>query len=184
MAILTLLACNETKKAVEKTPDIVIENKEVSIAVKALDLGEDKGALSTKDDEIIMLIYEVGKDDHIGEPLVKISHRFTPEKRDANFDWPNADEYEGKKIMIVLIEQDSDKGIEQIDPVVRVYADQMIQALAVREYTKIEKYLEDDDLLGIKVIENFSVASSKLVAFSGVYLFDHYEYQIRFLEDN
>ena len=81
-----------------------------------------------------------------------------------------------KNLICFIIEIDTDKKLELIEPQIRKNHQALIKAFASKDYSMIERYLKDDDILGIKEIENFE--RGKIIEISDIHRMDRYHYQI------
>lgn len=146
----------------------------VSIQLRANNLSEDFSVVSSKSDELMLIIYEYENDSTVlTEPVLVESFFLNENKNEKMSDWKllNLDlEY-----IFFLIEMDSDKTIYQLDPVFRIYFPEIINAFKGRDYLSIEKFLGDEDLLGYA---RFSIPSSHQL--QGVYKLDKFDYTVTF----
>jgi hypothetical protein len=84
---------------------------------------------------------------------------------------------EGYTLLVILIEQDEDIPMERLDPVVRTHHADILEVFRRRDYIQIEKYLGDEDILGMEYVTLSEVNQSTLT-FKGVYRLDRYHYEI------
>lgn len=147
----------------------------IHIKVSSSNLSEDLSVTSSKNDELMLLIYEYSEDvEMLGKPLLDANFRFNENQMEYSKEWKIKDQNE---FIFFLIEQDSDNSIYQIDPVIRVYFKEIIECHRKRDYQGIEKYLGDEDLLGFA---SFLVPSNHQL--NGVFKLDKFEYTITFQE--
>lgn len=85
----------------------------------------------------------------------------------------------GNNLLFILIERDSETPIEQIDPIIRVHYNEIYRVFKERNYIEIEKYLGDEDILGMKMISNFEETTIVEFEMKGVHKMDKYEYRIK-----
>ena len=83
------------------------------------------------------------------------------------------------KLLFVLLERDSSRPIEQIEAAVRIYQNELLNAYYNYDYNLIIKYLGDEDILGMKILENDNNNGSIVFEFSGFQKMDRYRYQIK-----
>ncbi|MEO9483002.1 MAG: hypothetical protein ABJG47_06130 [Ekhidna sp.] len=153
------------------------DTSSVKIMVASTNLSEDLSVASSKNDELLLLIYEFSeKVDKLGEPVFIKSFDFREDRMNAIFDWTIL-KSKKENYLFFLIERDSDKSELQVDPVLRIHSESIIECFDNRDYLCIEKYLGDEDLLGYK---RFSVPSEHEL--NGVYKLDRFNYTITFQE--
>lgn len=181
--ILLIGACGGTRNI----PSPLKESKELQLGAKdslriivdAIDLSEDMSRLSTKNDELLILIYEL-QDSLILDQFLFSKELKLDEKNRSKTTWFSTNKNLTKsKLLFLLIEQDSETPIEQIDPIVRIHYQQIIKAFESGNYIEIEKFLGDEDVLGIKTISKLSNRTSIKFRFSGIHKLDKFEYVIR-----
>ncbi len=80
------------------------------------------------------------------------------------------------KYILFLIEIDTEKRIELIEMQIRKNYTALIKAYQEKNYTVIERYLQDDDILGVKVLENLKDETT--IEISDIHRMDRYHYQI------
>ena len=158
----------------EKSDKITLQEYN-GIVINAIDLSEDLSRFSTKNDEILVLIYALKDSSSLQAPLLSSKHFFDAKKWVDSLSFGKWRPMNDQKLIFFFIEQDSDLSIEQIDPVIRVHYKQLTKYYNDNNYSKIEKYLGDEDLLGVKVLENINTNFK----FSGIHKLDKYEYQIK-----
>ena len=149
----------------------------IHFEIEAIDLSEDMSRLSTKNDEVILFVYEFTQNKELNQPLYVEKFILDLDRRSKNFQISKKDMI-NRDLILILIEQDSEASIEQIDPVLRIHIDEIIDAYEARNYSGIEKYIADDDILGIKLIEDFVCTSKLKFRFSDTYKMDRYDYLV------
>ena len=128
--------------------------------------------LSTQNDELILLIYENTQQPTLSSPLLAKTFVLSSSNREVNIPFNLSSKPE--HLVIFLLEMDTDKNIEQIEPVIRVHYEQMMKDGLT--YNDVSKYLGDDDILGYYKGE---WTKKKLaVSFSGVQKMDRYDYEV------
>jgi len=142
--------------------------------IKAFDLSEDMSVLSTKNDEILIILYEQIDSINFSEPLVGKRLLFDSNNLIRSFDFPVKRELTNANLVLFLIELDYETPVEQIDPVIRIHHREITKAFFNMDRSSIEKYLGSEDILGIQKITELPTD----FYLSGVYKLDRYEYQI------
>lgn len=82
-----------------------------------------------------------------------------------------------KNLIFFIIEIDTDRKLELIEPQIRKNYNALLNAFTIKDYSMIEKYLKDDDILGIKIIENFE--RETILEISDIHRMDRYHYLIQ-----
>lgn len=155
------------------------------ISIEALDLSENLSRiLSTKNDELLILIYEQKEGQSLDAPLFQQTLVLDLETPKKLLKWKKNNNLEGKDLLYIMIEQDYDTPVEQIDPIVRIHREHIIEAFNKRDYQQLRTYLGTEDFLGFKILEDFSLALPVTFDLKGVYKLDLYEYKISILPDN
>ena len=182
-ALSCIVACKQTNslptKIVDTNPVILTPSDSLFITLRGIDLSEDMSRLSTKNDEILVLIYNYMDSLELNGPLVHKKLTFARTGASKSFPWKVKEPLVTGKLLFLLIEQDSDIPVEQIDPVIRVYHHDLIEAYKAKDYGRIEKYLGDEDLLGVQVINKLEKGTQIEFRLRGVYKLDKYEYQVK-----
>ena len=166
---------NTTKESREtiKTNDRILK-----LIISSDDLSEDMSRLSSKNDEILLLFYKISDNPILDSPTHM--EKFVFDKKEKNLKSifiPNIDKT--KKFILFLLEQDSETPIEQLDSTIRINYKKLIEIFNDKDYMEIEKYLGDEDILGIKIIDFQNINSLKTINFQGVHRFDNYNYSIK-----
>jgi len=183
-AILALAAsaCISSKTVLDSSVDSQIEKPKsdsVFISFRAANLSEDMSRiLSTKNDELLVLIYEYQDSTVLEAPLFQQAFIVREKDRVYEYYFEKGKEAEGKTLLFLMIEQDFDRPIEQIDPVVRVQHEALLAAFKRRDYQQIRRYLGSEDLLGYKLIPDFQPNQPFTFKIEGVYKLDWYEYEM------
>lgn len=155
----------------------------LTISINALNLSEDMSKiLSTKNDELLIFIYEKAESGILGPPVLQQTMLLDLEHMKKSFLWKKDSSLIGKDLLFLMIEQDYETPIEQLDPIIRVQYKHIIDAFKKRDYQKIRTYLGTEDFLGYKTLKNFSFETDYLFNIKGVYKLDLYEYEIRINE--
>jgi hypothetical protein len=145
----------------------------VQLTVSSTDLSEDMSLGSTKNDELLLLIYKVENDSAVLKELTyDTAFVFDKDHRVIQLEWMGQN---NSKYLYFLLELDSDKTSIQLDPVLRVYYKEVLAAFNKRDYTAIEKYLGDEDVL---VANYFTIPHAE--DHKGVYKADKYHYALNF----
>lgn len=154
------------------SPDSII------LRVQALDLTEDMSLVSSKNDEVVILIYEV-IDSLKQVKLVSIgSFVLTNQKNNRKLAWANSENLSGKVFSIVIVERDTEESNSQIESTVKSKYFEIKDHFVKQGNFKIEKYLSDNDIIGIKAVHDFDKIDKLDFEFSGFFKLDKYIYQM------
>lgn len=77
--------------------------------------------LSTKNDELLVLGYKYEEESILNEPIFVYEFIFDENKKNKSILTQYNTGYEESELLLFLIELDTEKTIEQIDPVIRVH---------------------------------------------------------------
>lgn len=81
-----------------------------------------------------------------------------------------------KDLVLFMIEMDTEQKIETIEMQLRKNHNELIKACREKNYAKIEMYLKDDDILGVKVLKDFKRETK--IEIGDIHRMDRYNYQI------
>jgi len=178
LSTLLFLGC-KTPQKITASAEVInsdVANQVSSISIKAIDLSEDMSRFSTKNDELLLLMYSYAEGKALEAPL--ISEYFVMDSLHINktfiFEQDSLEKI--NNILIFLLEIDSDKSIEEIEPVVRVHYQTLFDAYKSRSWKNMQNLLGDDDVLGCKIISSFK--QDARFNFSGIQRMDRYDFEI------
>ena len=178
--LLVLFSASCARKKTESTSSI-IENQTpvnqldsadyvtLTLRLDCLDLSENT-ALSTKKDEILLLLYSPA-DQHSAPLLMKYLSVVDAQTETWEIMAPQSKDQHG---IIVIVEVDTDKTASQLEPVIRLNQKALTEAYKTKNRKTIRTLLGDDDLIGIA---SFPM-TSRTFDFKGVHLFDTYHYLV------
>lgn len=146
------------------------------ITITSKNLTEDVSIVSTKNDELIFLIY--AKPDKQYPELVASAY-FVMDKINTPRKFKINNKIDLKEdLVLVLLEIDTKQNIKQIEPIVRLNLNSILTNFAKEDLKKIKELLGDDDIITIQKA-NFKTFIDKGVIVQGTHLFDAYEYIIK-----
>lgn len=181
LLFFSIISC----KTAQKTDNAALEKKrEVSISdsliliVTSSNLSEDMSTLSSNDDELILLIFSYADSTINNKASFSTSLVLNKSNLSDTINCNELKKWVGKSLILFLLEMDSEKTIEQIEPLVRANHKKLIDSYYKRNYLEIEKCIGDDDLLGIKVMNNFK--KNTLIEFSDIHRMDRFKYSLTF----
>jgi hypothetical protein len=183
--ILVIVSCKGNRNSISngKKVDtgVITHSDSIIWKVTAYNLSEDMSVLSTQNDEILIFVYELNENkSNLDKPLAVQSFTLTKEKNTKIFT-TNRVVFLGKKLLFVLFEQDSENTINQIDNAFRTNYTQIINEFKSKNYSGLEELIGDDDLLGVRIINNFQCTGKIDFNFNRVYKLDRYDYRIEII---
>lgn len=145
------------------------------ITISSDNLSEDMSVLSTKNDEIMFLIFPA-EGENQNTPLISLIATIDPEhathQREIHLD-TNAGPY-----WVLLIEQDSENNIDDIVKLLRDKLSELKRYHDAQSYKDIEYILGDDDVLYIE--KHKEINASTQIEIKGIHKVDRYSYFISF----
>lgn len=148
----------------------------LSIIITATNLSEDMSTLSSNDDELALFLYSY-KDSIISElPIFSTYFVLNKTKMSDTLYFKGIKNVSGKDLILFLVEVDTEKKIELIEMQIRKNHNELIKACKEKNYTLIERYLKDDDILGVKILKDVKLETT--VEISDIHRMDRYNYQI------
>jgi hypothetical protein len=169
--VLMCISCRYAKPGVEtkSAPD------SLRITVTALNLSENL----SRNDEVLIIGYLYNDTTMLDEAIFhkRIVLDLEHPSRVLVCKLPRV--IETKPLLIVLIELDAELPFPKIDSVLRVSHKAILQEFNKRNYSGIEKYLGDEDVLWIRLIQRLDYTQKNVFRFSGIYKLDKYEYEIQ-----
>ncbi len=161
--------------------EISSNNDSYNILFEAKDLSENMSRLSSKNDELLFIIYKYEQQGDLKEPL--FFEKFVLDENDSlkKMNWKYNKNLNSDKCIVFCIEQDSETPIEQLDPIIRIHYKKIIKAYNTKNYSELERYIGDEDLIGVKIIDTPTLNNNNSIKFNfeGIYKLDRYNYQIQ-----
>ncbi|MCW5912934.1 MAG: hypothetical protein KIT62_17825 [Cyclobacteriaceae bacterium] len=151
----------------------------VFLEIRALDLTEDMSPLSSQNDEIVMLVYDTGSS--AGEIMLLLGGSFTVTKENnlRSIAAGNLTDFAGE-LTIVMLERDTDHSVEQLDEMVRLHFGDLLKHYQRNGNFGIEKFIDDNDIVGIKTIASVQPNMTVNFDFKGIFKLDKYHYKLIF----
>jgi hypothetical protein len=171
--LVTLSSCQGPAKSIVATSKSF--SGSLLVTVTGLNLSERMSG----DDEILLLCYSYPDSISLGKPLFYRKLKVDAGSLSQQFDCAVQVSAINNRMLLVLLEQDDETPVPVIDSILRVSHQAIAKEVSARNYMGIEKYLGDEDVLGIKAIPGIDCGKENLFNFSGIYKADKYEYQLR-----
>ena len=142
-------------------------------------LSEKMAGIGSKNDEIILFVYEINQTDSV--KLKWHSDLFVFEKKKEIAVNKNIS-FDGETLLFIMVEMDTDRNAVAINDILLKELKNNFEKLATPNLIveKIKEAILDDDLLGIEKTDLNKNKKQKLIKFWGVHLFDEYEYEVVF----
>ncbi len=181
VVLILLSACSKKVYEIGDTspsPTLTLVSKNIDCLLTAYDLTEDVSRISSKNDELILLVYN--ETTNLLFHKVLYQDYFTIDKLYQTKSFAINDSIiENSKLTFVLIEIDTKKTLTQIEPVVSLNLEQLRNAKLSGNIFALKEVLGDDDLIGIKSVSLSELGKKDInVDFKGIHLFDSYNYGI------
>lgn len=181
LILLSTSACNKKLYPIkEEHSETTCEPKESKFECifTVLDLSEDASRISTKNDELILLVYNDTLNKQSADLI--FSDYFIVDSLNESKKFTLYDSLLNKSTFIfVLVEMDTHVPLEQMEAVVSSNLENIYLAKLIGDVKVLTSLFGDDDLLGITKVSTSDVYESPvLMRFKGVHLFDAYDYQI------
>jgi hypothetical protein len=129
----------------------------VQLIVSSTNLSEDMSSLSSNDDEVAVFIYNYSDSAITSKPVFSDYFILNKNKMSYTIQYTDKITELNNNVIFFLLEVDSEKKLREIESEVRKNYKELINAYYKKDYTEIEKYIGDDDLMGIKKIENIDL---------------------------
>ena len=125
-------------------------SESVQLIVRSTNLSEDMSTLSSNDDEVAVFIYNYSDSTITAPPVFSAYFILNKNKMSDTLHYADKISEQNNSVIFFLLEIDSDKKLDEIESEVRMNYKGLINAYNKKDYTEIEKYIGDDDLMGIK----------------------------------
>ncbi|HEX5171430.1 MAG TPA: hypothetical protein VFW11_19770 [Cyclobacteriaceae bacterium] len=146
------------------------------VTINGQNLSEDMSTLSSRNDEVLLLIYSYDDTIKLKQPLL-LSYFVLDSANRKKMMTLAAPEPAGD-LLLVLAELDTDRNPEQVERLIRKNFRAITACIEKRDLISLKNYIGDDDILGTKVIQEKDFARGILFAFQGRYKLDKYLYKI------
>ena len=160
-------------------PAVNLDSISFTVKVKALDLSEDGTPGATMNDEVFLFVYRQN-----GACLPQnIAAQFfilDTAKRVKTIKIKTSKILPTDTLTFILLEQDSNKQITGIEPVCRLYLNDIYENYQKNGTTGFFKYFDDDDVLGMYRImgSKFDLSKPIIKKFESINMFDWAIYKL------
>lgn len=165
----------DSMPSLKSTTDSIIFN----IKVKAIDLSEDGIPGSTFNDELFLFIYKQ-HGDVLPKNICAQYFRLDTAKRSKQFKINSDNILPTDTLTFILLEQDTQKQIKGIEPVCRLYLNDIFANYLKNGTTNFAQYFDDDDVIGMYRItgNKFDLTKPIIKKFETMHLFDWAVYKL------
>jgi hypothetical protein len=155
-----------------------VESVIYNFSLLALDLTEDVSRISTKNDELVILLYRDTLSQECPDLIYQDYFIIDSLKTKKSFVLYDSLKY-NSNLTFVFIEVDTKKSLTQIETLVGINLEDISKAQLSGNSKFLSQLLGDDDLIGIKKISTSDLKNKSVVVdFKGIRLFDPYHYQL------
>ena len=134
---------------------------------------------STHDDEVVFLAYRYPIGQDLAVPFLKKAFTLDESNRSQRISVSEG-HLSSTETLIVLLERDSDIGVDELERKLRLHFQEIHAAHQAKNYRKIQDYLDDDDVIGIKVVTESDMLNPLGITFRGIHKMDRYQYLLEF----
>lgn len=129
-------------------------------------------------DEVLIFCYLHHESSALQEPLFRQKIRIDLKHLSRQFKCKLDQGVTDRPLLLFLIEQDAELPVSHIDSTLRVSHHAIMTEFNAGNYSGIEQYIGDEDILGAKVISKLNFSQPNDFYFTGMYKLDKYEYQV------
>lgn len=144
-----------------------------TITVNGVNLSEDMSTLSSRNDELLLLIYDYSDTSSLSTPI--LSHFAVLDSIQRTVTVPFSAPADNNPVLLFLIEQDTERKPEVLEPIIRQNATTIISLFRKRDRITLQKLIGDDDVMGYRILPNLSDITFSI---NGRYKLDKYSYVI------
>lgn len=158
------------ESAISEMPDSIF------LSVKGLDLTEDMSQMSSKNDEVTLLFYELFDSEKQVKLVYSTSFTLTQNLREKRLSWQFDDRLKNSTYLVVLIERDTDQTTQEVEDLITKQYFEIEGYFSKQGNFGIEKYIGDNDIIGIKSIGRLVSNQPIDLEFKGFFKLDKYNY--------
>lgn len=149
------------------------------IRIKAIDLSEDAPPAATMNDEVFFFIYQQNGD-YLPHNIFAEYFKLDTANRIKTFRIATSKILPTDTLTFILLEQDTEKQIKGIEPVCRLYLNEIYENYVKNGSKAFFQYFDDDDVLGMYRIEGnqFNLSKPIVVKFKTLNMFDWAVYKM------
>lgn len=148
----------------------------LKITVNGVNLSEDMSTLSSRNDEILVLLYSFDDTLKLREPI--LSEYFVLDSANRKKTMNIARPDRSSDALFILAELDTERSHDQLEKLIRKNFKAIMSCLEKRDLVTLKQFIGDDDIIGIKTINGNNLYNGTTFSFQGRYKLDKYLYRI------
>jgi len=158
---------------------IVKDSFAFNVKIKAIDLSEDAIAGATYNDEVYFFVYKQNGG-YLPQLLTSQFFRLDTANRIKTFKIKTDEVTPNDTLTFILLEQDTKKQIKGIEPVCRLYLNEIYATYLKTGNYKLYDFFDDDDMLGMYRItgDKFNLTKPIIKKFETMNFFDWAIYKV------
>jgi len=150
----------------------------VTLIIHGLNLSEDMSTLSSRNDEILLLIYDYSDSSKVQAPTTLEYFVLDSANRKKSVRI-GCNSY--SKSLILLVELDTERKPQQVETIIRKNMNNVLQLAKQNNRMELQKILGDDDILGYRILQ--TLCTKQAFTISGRFKLDKYSYGFAFTPD-
>lgn len=163
-----------------KTPAITsalyIARDSVSVSINAVNLSEDMSTLSSKNDELLLLIYTFDDTTKLNQPI--LTAYFVLDSAQRKNTTTHTVSEGVNNLLLILAELDTDRTPDVAEKMIRKNFRSIMGCIERKDLIALQKYVGDDDIIGIKKLTKADRTKGINFSFQGRYKLDKFLYRI------
>lgn len=147
------------------------------VVLEAVNLSEDMSTLSSKNDELLVLLYDYTDTTKISTPMLNEFFVLdsTVRTKTMTFVTPRG----ATSLLLFLIELDTDRTKQQVERIIRTHYAEIMALFTAKDLIALQKIIGDDDLMGFNILNVDAGKPNASFSIQGRYKLDKYLYRIR-----
>jgi hypothetical protein len=140
--------------------------------IRGVNLSEDMSTLSSRNDEMLLIIYTYEDSTSVSPPVVMEYFVLDSLTKERSITVPCLT----NQVLILLLELDTQRSPEQIEARVRPNLQQLQNFHKANDRNGIQKLIGDEDIMGIRLLP--TLCAKRSFSFSGRYKLDKFSYTL------
>ena len=149
----------------------------ITVTIEGINLSEDMSTMSSKNDELLMLVYDYADTTKLTKPLLAEYFVLDSLHRTNKFTFFYKTPPAGK-LLFFLIEIDTQKTEAEVEAMVRKQYRKIMALFTAKDMEGLRKCIGDEDIMGIKVIDSADLSGKYPFSFKGRYKLDKFHYAL------
>jgi hypothetical protein len=152
------------------------QNDSLLLSLNGINLSEDMSTLSSKNDEVLVLLYSFDDTLTLEDPL--FSEYLILDSSNRKKQMPVFVSDRTENVLLIMAELDTDRSPEQVEKLIRKNFKGIMSCLDKRDLIALQQYVGDDDIIGIRILRSKELADKTTFSFQGRYKLDKFLYRI------